>query len=76
MILVKRFNETESVYERQCDQLNNPNKYNVFNLVNQSLKFLSRIIDFGFCNEWYFLNKRLKDYDVNEKEWNTNVKSK
>jgi hypothetical protein len=76
MILVKRFNETESVYEGQCDQLNNPNKYNVFNLFNQSLKFLSRIIDFGFCNEWYFLNKRLKDYDVNEEEWNTNVKSK
>lgn len=76
MILVKRFNEEDSVYEKQCDQLNNPNKYNIFNLVNQFLKFSSRIIDFGFCNSWYFLNKRLKDFDVNEEEWETNNRSK
>ena len=76
LIVVRRFNEADSVYEKQCDQLNNPNKYNIFNLVNQFLKFSSRIIDFGFCNEWYFLNKRLKDYDLNEEEWRTIIKSK
>ena len=67
--MIKRFNENDCTYEQQCAQLNNPNKFNVFNLVNQFLKYSSRIIDFGFCNEWYFLNKNLKDYDVNEDEW-------
>jgi hypothetical protein len=69
LIMVKKFSGTESTYEKNCTQLNSPNKYNIFNLPNTTLRFVSRIIDIGFCDEWYFLNKNMKDYDVSELEW-------
>jgi hypothetical protein len=76
LIMVKKFSEFDATYEKRCTQLNTPNKFNIFNVTNVVLKFVSRIVDIGFCDEWYFLNKSMKDYDVNEVEWiNENSKS-
>lgn len=69
LIMAKKFRDCDSSYEKQCAQLHSPSRYNIFNSVNNFLKFTSRIIDIGFCGEWLFLNKRLRDYDVDEDEW-------
>lgn len=69
LILIKKFNDYDCNYENRCPQLNNPNKFNIFNSFNLFLRAFARIIDIGFCGEWYFLNKNFKDYDIDEKEW-------
>lgn len=69
VILIKKFSEQDANYEKRCEQLNKPNKYNIFNVLNTSLRFVSRIVDIGFCDEWRYLNKNTKDYDVDELEW-------
>lgn len=74
LILVRKFTEADCNYDKLCAQLNNPNKFNIFNSFNIFLRFISRIIDIGYCDQWHFLNKYLKDYDVLEKEWVSIVK--
>ena len=69
LIMDQSFCASESTYEKQCTQLNNPSKWNVFNYTNKFVKFLSRIVDVGFFDNWYFLNKNLVDYDVDDSEW-------
>jgi hypothetical protein len=69
VIMVKKFSARDATYEKNCAQLNTPNKYSIFNLPNRTLLFISRIIDVGFCDEWYFLNKNMRDFDVDEQEW-------
>lgn len=69
LILVRNFSLNDSTYEKQCAQLNNPNKYNIFNYSNLLLRFLSRVVDIGFLNNWYFLNSNFRDFDINEEEW-------
>jgi hypothetical protein len=73
LILTRDYSEAESVYEKQCTALNKPSKYNIFNYINQSLRFLSRIVDIGAFNSWYFLEKNFIDYDVDENEWKPEV---
>jgi hypothetical protein len=75
LIMVKKFSAHEATYEKNCTQLNSPNKFNIFNAPNTALKLVSRIIDIGFLDEWYFLSKNMKDYDVNELEWNKKQKT-
>jgi hypothetical protein len=69
--LIKRnnFNEDCDLFEKQCKQLNKPNKWNVFNYPNLFLFNISSIVDIGLFDYWIFLNKRLKDCDVNDDEW-------
>ena len=74
LVLVKKFSEHDANYEKRCKQLHAPNKYNVFNMPNTALKFISRIVDIGFVNEWYYLNKNMENYDVDETEWMNNTK--
>lgn len=69
LVLIKRYNSYNEIYEKQCAELNNPNKYNIFNLPNRLLKFMSRIIDIGIMDNWHYLEKNLKDFDVDEDEW-------
>lgn len=69
LILIKRYNDYNDIYEKQCAELNNPNKYNIFNLPNRLLKFMSRIVDIGIMDNWRYLEKNLKDFDIDEDEW-------
>lgn len=57
------------LYEKQCKQLNKPNRWNIFNYFNLWLFNFSSIVDVGVFNYWIFLNKNLKDYDVNDQEF-------
>lgn len=51
------------VYKKQCDYLH-----------PGYLDYLKeRIVDVGFLNYWYFLNKSMEDYDVNPEEWENKV---
>lgn len=47
------------VYKKQCDYLHP--SYLTF--------FKEKVVDIGFLNYWYFLNKAMEDYDVNPDEW-------
>lgn len=69
LIMAKDFSSETQVYEKRCAQLNNPSKFNIFNSVNVVLKFLSRIVDVGVCNKWYYLAKNFENYDIDEREW-------
>ncbi|CAF0708948.1 unnamed protein product [Brachionus calyciflorus] len=69
LIMARKFSEYDDTYEKQCTQLHSPSKYNIFNSVNNILKFISRIVDIGFCGNWYFLNKNFVEYDIDEDEW-------
>ena len=75
LIMAKKFSDFDDTYEKQCTQLHYPSRYNIFNLPNNILKFISRIVDIGFCGNWYFLNKYFVDYDIDENEWKTNTPS-
>ncbi|KAL1458598.1 hypothetical protein WDU94_008735 [Cyamophila willieti] len=47
------------VYKKQCNYLH-----------PSYLTFVKeRIVDVGFLNHWYFLNKAMEDYDINTDEW-------
>ena len=70
-ILANEFSAIDQSYEKHCQQLRNPSKYSIFEHANKVLKFLSRVIDFGFMNKWYFLDKHFVDYDIDEREWAT-----
>ena len=69
LILARNFSSNESTYEKQCAPLQNPGKYNVFNYLNSSLRFMSRVVDIGFFDNLYFLNKNYREFDVNDDEW-------
>ena len=69
LIAVNAFSHADSTYERQCGDLNHPSKYNVFNAFNLFLRYVARIVDIGFCDQWLFLDKRMRNMDVNELEW-------
>lgn len=69
LIMTKDYSSEAQIYEKRCAQLNNPSKFNIFNSVNVVLKFLSRIVDVGVCNRWYFLTKNFENYDIDEREW-------
>jgi hypothetical protein len=64
LILIRKFAEPLAIYEKQCEPLNNPSKYNIYNWPNRFMFFLSKIVDIGCLGNWRFLNKNLKDYDV------------
>lgn len=69
LIRLRYYSEGDCNYESRCQQLNNPNKLNVFNWFNKILQAISRTIDIGYCGHWYFLDKHFHDYDIDEKEW-------
>jgi hypothetical protein len=69
LIMVKKFSEADCNYEKACAQLNNPNKFNIFNSLNLFLRYISRIIDIGVGGRWLYLNKYFVDFDVDEREW-------
>lgn len=75
LILARKFSEFDDTYEKQCNQLHYPSRYNIFNLPNNILKFISRIVDIGFCGQWFFLNKYFVDFDIDEEEWNSKSSS-
>ena len=68
-ILQKNFANSSQLYEKQCAQLNNPSKYNIFNMPHRLLQFLGRVVDVGVANRFYFLDKNFQDYDIDEREW-------
>jgi len=35
------------------------------------INFYERIVDIGFLDNWWFLESKMKDYDINEAEFNT-----
>jgi hypothetical protein len=63
-----------ALYELKAEPFVNPGKYNVFNYLSKSLRFLSRIVDVGYLNRWHYLEKNFVDYDVDEREWTSNNK--
>jgi len=69
VICVKDFSKDTQNYEDQCLALNNPNKWNIFNQLNKFMRFLSRIVDVGIVNRFYFLDKHFIDYDIDHREW-------
>ncbi len=69
LIIEKKFAGSSQIYEKQCAQLNNPSKYNIFNLANRVLQFMSQVVDIGAANRFYFLDKNFQDYDIDEREW-------
>ena len=69
LVLAKNFSDIDASFEKQCASLQNPSKYNIFNYLNIFVRFISRIVDVGFFDNWYFLNKHFIDYDVDENEW-------
>ena len=68
-ILQRNFGKTIQTYEKQCAQLNNPSKYNVFSVPHKFIQFMGRIVDVGAVNRFYFLDKSFQDYDIDEQEW-------
>ena len=71
LILARSFNPDDSTYESHCPQLTDPSKYNIFNQFDIFLRFISRIVDIGFCRKWYILEKRMLNFDVDDGEWYT-----
>jgi hypothetical protein len=69
LMLVRPFSEKDCTFESHCGELVNPSKYNIFNSLNQTLRYLSRILDIGFNGSWIFLEKRMINYDVDDGEW-------
>ena len=69
LILNTGANDGVAVYERNCEQLNNPGKFNVFNYYHKFIRFLSKIVDIGYLRQWHYLEKNFIDYDVNEEDW-------
>jgi hypothetical protein len=69
--LMKRvnFNKECDLYEKHCKPLNKPSPWNVLNYVNLTLAWFNSIVDIGVFDYWLFLNRNLKDYDVNVAEW-------
>lgn len=59
VIYTKDFSENLEVYKKQCDYL----QPGVMGYLRE------RIVDVGFLNFWYFMNKNMGDYDVNQGEW-------
>lgn len=57
------YSEHLEVYKKQCNYFH-----------PSYVEYLrERIIDVGFLNHWYFLNKAMEDHDVNPGEWEDNV---
>uniref|UniRef100_A0A8D9BVY4 Uncharacterized protein C19orf52 n=1 Tax=Cacopsylla melanoneura TaxID=428564 RepID=A0A8D9BVY4_9HEMI len=53
------YSQALEVYKKQCDYLH-----------PSYLTFIKeRIVDVGFLDHWYFLNKAMTDYDINPDEW-------
>lgn len=71
LILQKNYGNRIKLYENQCEQLNNPSKYNIFNLPHRFFQFLSRVVDVGAANRFYFVTKYFEDYDIDDREWDT-----
>lgn len=69
LICVKDFSKDTQNYEDQCAALNSPSKYNIFNQSNKFMRFLSRVVDIGAANRFYFLDKHFIDYDIDDREW-------
>ena len=69
LILERKCSVQDALYENQCLQLTDPSKYNIFNVADRLLRFISRIVDVGCLDNWYFLNQNFRDYDVDEREW-------
>jgi hypothetical protein len=69
--LVKRvnFNKECDLYDKHCKQLNKPSPWNILNQLNLTMAWFSSIVDIGLFDYWIFLNRNLKDYDVNTDEW-------
>lgn len=66
LILHENFNKDCDLFEQQCKQLNKPNKWNIFNVPNRFKDFKDSIVDIGLLNNWYYLEKRMLDFDVND----------
>jgi hypothetical protein len=69
LILADDIDEQSTTYEKNCAQLRNPNKYNVFNQLNRLLAFLSRVVDIGYFGKWRYLSKNSIDFDIDDNEW-------
>lgn len=52
------FNECLGIYKAQCNYIGLP-----------FYKFHERIVDIGFLNKWFVLDKCMEDFDVNPEEW-------
>lgn len=46
-------------------------KANCTYLQPQYLTLYQRVIDVGFLNKWWFIENKMKDYDINPNEWST-----
>lgn len=58
LMWIDNYDEALGIYKAQCEYLKP--KY---------LTFYERIIDFGFLNKFWVLEKSMEDYDVNPNEW-------
>ncbi|XP_014291699.1 mitochondrial import inner membrane translocase subunit Tim29 [Halyomorpha halys] len=52
------YNDCLGIYKSQCKYLGVP-----------VYRFHERIVDFGFLNKWFYLDKYMEDFDVNPEEW-------
>lgn len=54
LLWIDDFSSTQSTYDSKCDYLQ-----------PQLLTFHERVVDFGFFNNWWGLEDKMKNYDVN-----------
>lgn len=58
VIWIDDYNDCLGIYKAQCNYLGLP-----------FYRFHERIIDIGFLNKWFVLDKYMEDFDVNPEEW-------
>lgn len=64
LIWIDNYDENCSSYKAVCPYLK-----------PRYITFYNRIIDIGFLDKWWVLENKMKDYDINEAEFNNfNVK--
>ncbi|XP_065342357.1 mitochondrial import inner membrane translocase subunit Tim29 [Cloeon dipterum] len=59
------YSKSLGLYEARCDYL----KPSYLDIAK------SRIVDVGFLNKWWFLNRNMIDFDVNDEEWSDQIKT-
>ena len=57
LVLEQDYSHTSCYYEARC-----------YNLKQRWIYMYKNIVDIGFLGKWYFLEKAMLDYDVNEEE--------
>ncbi|RZF40451.1 hypothetical protein LSTR_LSTR013913 [Laodelphax striatellus] len=61
IVYLADYDKALGLYKAQCQYLQ-----------PQYLTMYNRILDIGFLDKWWFISKKMEDYDVNPEEWSTN----